>query len=344
LRTGCPYGTHRVLEPPGTLPQGAWKLDNTSELYDNEILVDVDLLNVDAASFTQMRGEAGDDPARIAAIVEDIVRRRGKLHNPVTGSGGMFTGRVAAVGRALRDRPLREGERVASLVSLSLTPLRLFRIERIDPARDRLAVKGRAVLFETGVYTVLPDDLSEGVALAVLDVAGAPAQTARLVAPGDTVVVVGGGGKSGLLCLYEAQKRSGVTGRVIGIGSGEGSCERMRRTGLADTVLRVDAADPLAMLAAVREATYGRLADLTINCVSRPGTEMGSILATREGGTVYFFSMATSFTAAALGAEGVGKDVRLLIGNGYARGHAAMALQVLRESPALKALFEERYG
>jgi len=343
-KIGCPYGTHRVLEPKGALPQGAWKIDNTMQIYDNEILVDVDVLNIDAASFTQLRRAADDDPEKIAAAMLDIVARRGKHHNPVTGSGGMFIGRVAEIGPALQGKTeLRVGDRIASLVSLSLTPLQIEEIKAIHLEKDQVEIKGRAVLFASGLYAVLPEDMPARLALAVLDVAGAPAQTARLVRPGDTVLVVGGGGKSGLLCLYEAKKRAGVTGHVIGIGSGAASCARMRETGLADTVLQVSATDPLAVLKAVEQATDGRLADLTINCVNVPGTEMASILATREGGTIYFFSMATSFTAAALGAEGVGKDVRMLIGNGYARGHARIALQVLRESAVLRELFERLY-
>ncbi|OAT80668.1 L-erythro-3,5-diaminohexanoate dehydrogenase [Desulfotomaculum copahuensis] len=345
FKTGCPYGTHRVLEPKGALPQGAWKIDNTMEIYDNEILVDVDVLNIDAASFTQIRRAAGDDREKIAAVMLDIVAKRGKHHNPVTGSGGMFIGRVAQIGPALQDETdLKVGDKIASLVSLSLTPLHIERIKKIHLEKDQVVIEGQAVLFASGLYAVLPPDLPERLALAVLDVAGAPAQTARLVHPGDTVLVVGGGGKSGLLCLYEAKKRAGVTGRVIGIGSGANSCTRMRETGLAGTVLQVSATDPLAVLKAVEEATGGRLADLTINCVNVPGTEMASILATKEGGTIYFFSMATSFTAAALGAEGVGKDVRMLIGNGYAKGHAQIALQVLRESKVLRELFERLYA
>jgi L-erythro-3,5-diaminohexanoate dehydrogenase len=81
------------------------------------------------------------------------------------------------------------------------------------------------------------------------------------------------------------------------------------------------------------------LADLTINCVSVSGTELASILITRDRGLVYFFSMATSFTTAALGAEGVGKDVDMMIGNGYARGHAQLALDLLRTEPPLRELF-----
>jgi L-erythro-3,5-diaminohexanoate dehydrogenase len=54
--------------------------------------------------------------------------------------------------------------------------------------------------------------------------------------------------------------------------------------------------------------------------------------------------MATSFTAAALGAEGVGKDVNMVIGNGYTKGHAEMSLNLVREYPKLKELFEQKYG
>ena len=94
---------------------------------------------------------------------------------------------------------------------------------------------------------------------------------------------------------------------------------------------------------AVSKVTDGRLADVVINCVNIQNTEMGSILSTRDHGTIYFFSMATSFTAAALGAEGAGKDVQMIVGNGYATGHAEHALNLLRESSTLRALFDELY-
>src|SRR5665647_1591734 len=90
--------------------------------------------------------------------------------------------------------------------------------------------------------------------------------------------------------------------------------------------------------------TDGKLADIVINCVNIENTEMASILACKDDGTVYFFSMATSFTKAALGAEGVGKDVNMIVGNGYTKGHAEIALQVLRESPAIKELFSKMYS
>lgn len=341
---GSKFGIHRSLQPVGILPQGAWKIDNDECIYDNEILIDVSVLNIDAASFTQIKKAANHDEEKIKETIMGIVEARGKHHNPETGSGGMLIGTVAKIGQALQGKTdLQAGDRIATLVSLSLTPLKIKKIKALHLNRDQVEIDGSAILFESGVYAKLPSDMPETLALAVLDVAGAPAQTARLVKPGDTVAIIGGGGKSGILCMYEARKRAGVTGTIIGIGSGETSCRRMRETGWADHVLQVNATDALAVMEAVSEATGGRMADITINCVNIPGTEMSSILATRDFGTVYFFSMATSFTAAALGAEGVGKDVGMIIGNGYTYRHAEIALSLLRESPVLRQLFEKLY-
>lgn len=343
MREGCRYGTHRVIEPQGVLPQAAWKIDNTMEICDNEILVDVQTLNIDAASFTQIKNDVGRDEEKVAARMLEIVSQRGKHHNPVTGSGGMFIGVVRQVGPKLRDRDLKPGDRIASLVSLSLTPLRIDRVKQVHLDRDQVEIEGQAILFESGIYAKLPDDMPQSLALAVLDVAGAPAQTAKLVKPGDTVLIIGGAGKSGVLCLYEAKKRAGVSGKVIALGHSEKNTARLRELGMADIIIEADATRPLDVLREVEKATGGRLVDVTINCVNVPGTEMSSILPTKDNGVVYFFSMATSFTAAALGAEGVGKDVTMLIGNGYTKDHAEIALHLMRESVKLRELFEKRY-
>ena len=338
------FGTHRVISPAGAMPQPADKIDNSMDIYDNEILIDVETLNIDSASFTQIEEEAGGDAEKIRKKIREIVEERGKMHNPVTGSGGMLIGRVAGIGSDLKDRDLEVGDRIATLVSLSLTPLKLDGINEIRPRVDQVDVEGQAVLFESGIYARLPEDMSDTLALAVLDVAGAAAQTARLVDPGDRVLIIGAGGKSGLLCLHEARKRAGVTGQVLGMGHSDASTQRIIDTGLADEVLQADATEPLDVHQLVEDKTGGDLADVVINCVNIPSTEMASILACREGGQIYFFSMATSFTGAALGAEGVGKDVEMIIGNGYTRGHDLISLQILRENEKLRDMFSEIYG
>jgi len=344
-RNGSPFGTHRVIAPAGMLPQPAERVNNDfSSIWDNEILLDVEALNVDSASFTQIKNAAQGNTAKIGESIREIVDRRGKMHNPVTGSGGVMIGTVAALGDKLAaTRDLRVGDKIVSLVSLSLTPLRIDEILEVKIGIDQVRVRGQAVLFESGIYAKLPADIPETLALAALDVAGAAAQTARLVKPGDTVVIIGASGKSGIVCAYEAKKRAGVTGRVIGTGTSEASCGKLRRLNLCDDVIRLDATDALACHEAIAGLTGGKLADVVINNVSVPNTELGSILMCREGGTIYFFSMATSFTGAALGAEGFGRDVNMMIGNGYTSGHAEITLQILRDSPVIMSYFRKTY-
>jgi hypothetical protein len=164
-----------VLAPAGVLPQAAERLDTRPELWPDEVRVRVERLNLDAASYRQLSEKHGGDGAAVRAEVLDIVATRGKMQNPVTGSGGMLIGTVEEVG------------------------------------------------------------------------------------PESTL-----------------------------------------------------------------------------------GVEGGAILATADRGTVIFFSMATSFSAAALGAEGLAADVTMLVGNGYVPGHAAYAMELLRTTPGVRALFEAR--
>ncbi|MGL4484088.1 MAG: zinc-binding dehydrogenase [Anaerovoracaceae bacterium] len=342
-KKGCPYGTHRVISPKGVLPQPADVIDNNMEIYDNEVLIDVKTLNVDSASFTEIEKRANGDIEEIKKIMKGIVAKAGKHKNPWTGSGGMLIGTVKEVGENYVG-DLKPGDKIATLVSLSLTPLVIEEIHEIRPDIDQVDITGQAILFQSGIYAKLPSDMPEGLALSALDVAGAPAQAAKLVKPGDTVVVIGGGGKSGLLCLYEAKKRAGVTGNVICIAGSPKSQKRAQDLDLADHYFAADATDAVGIYNKIMELTDGELADLVINCVNIENTEMGSILACKDGGTVYFFSMATSFTKAALGAEGVGKDVNMIVGNGYCKDHAAITLQVLKESEGIRKLFEEMYA
>ena len=268
---------------------------------------------------------------------------RGKMQNPVTGSGGMFIGKVAYIGEDLKDRDLKVGDKIASLVSLSMTPLKIEEIKEIHMDIDRVDVVAKAVLFESAIYAKLPDDMSEALALAALDVAGAPAQAAKLVKPGDSVLVLGAAGKSGILCCYEAMKRVGPTGRVVALVRRESQISMLMDLGVCHEVIIASATAPVDVLDKALAANGGREYDLSISCVNIENTEMSCILPVRDGGTVYFFSMATSFTKAALGAEGVGKDVNMIIGNGYTKDHAEITLHELRESKAIRELFTTKY-
>lgn len=345
-----PTGLHRVIDSPKVLPQAALRLDTSRDLWPDEVRIQVQRLNLDAASFRQLErkhdaagngGVGPEDVGRaIRAEVLDIIATRGKMQNPESGSGGMLIGIVDEVGP---NSPLglKRGDRVATLVSLSLTPLVIEDdLAHWDGLSEQVPCDGYAILFGRSIAAVLPDDLDPGLALSVLDVCGAPALTRRVVASyaAPVVAVIGGGGKSGSLSLAAA--RAAGARRTIGIVPTQAEADRLSAATISDEVVVADARDPIALRDGV--AAAGGPADVTVVCVDVPGCEGGAILTTNEGGTVIFFSMATSFSAAALGAEGLAADVTMLVGNGYVPGHAAYALELLRQTDGVRQLFEAR--
>ncbi|MBD8869541.1 L-erythro-3,5-diaminohexanoate dehydrogenase [Nocardioides donggukensis] len=342
-----PTGLHRVVGEPGVLPQAAERLDTRRELWPDEVRIRVERLNLDAASYRQLE-RTHVDGAAIRQAVLDIVAARGKMQNPETGSGGMLIGTVEEVGPA-SPLGLSVGDRVATLVSLTLTPLVVEDgLAGWDGRGEQVPADGYAVLFGRSVAAVLPPDLPDDLALAVMDVCGAPALTRRVVTDhrvrqpgtsnGPVVAVIGGGGKSGSLSLAAA--RDAGAARTVGVVPTEEEARRLEKAGLADAVVVADARDPLALRDAVAGA--GGPADVTVVCVDVPGCEGGAILATADRGTIVFFSMATSFSAAALGAEGLAADVTMLVGNGYAPGHADYALDLVRAHDGVRELFAGR--
>jgi L-erythro-3,5-diaminohexanoate dehydrogenase len=372
--SSSPLGLHRVIEPPGVLPQAAWRLDASPAIAPDEVRIRVDRLNLDAASYRQLREAYSADPAKIRRAVLDIITTRGKMQNPVTGSGGMLTGTVEESGP---DSPLglKPGQRVATLVSLTLTPLQITDgLAAWDGQSEQVPCEGHAILFARSIAAVLPDDLPGALSLAVLDVCGAPALTRRVVKEGAVVLVVGAAGKSG--SLSAAAARQAGASKVIGVvptekeaallrdrpatakdegagGMPTASEDRQSRprpaadrrapqSPLVDAVVIADARDPVGLAEKVEAA--GGPADVTVVCVDVAGCEGGAILSTKQGGTVIFFSMATSFSAAALGAEGMAADVTMLVGNGYVTGHADLALDLIRTTLSVRRLFEMRVG
>jgi L-erythro-3,5-diaminohexanoate dehydrogenase len=258
-----PVGLHRVLEPAGALPQAAARLDASPTIAPDEVRLRVSRLNLDAASFRQLTTKHAGDGDAVRREVLEIVEARGKMQNPVTGSGGMLVGVVDEVGPE-SSLGLTVGDRVASLVSLSLTPLRITDgLADWDGRSEQVPAQGHAILFGRSIAARLPDDLPGDLAMAVLDVCGAPALTHRVVAGYEqgTVAVIGGAGKSGSLALAAA-RRAGARA-TVGVVPVEHEAALLRGSGLADHVVLADARDPVALAAAVEEALGGP-ADVTV--------------------------------------------------------------------------------
>jgi L-erythro-3,5-diaminohexanoate dehydrogenase len=320
-------GTKRVLEPPAALPQAALRLDATLPMQRYEIEIDVDTLCVDSTSFRQLVQANERDPHKVSEAILSIVSERGKMHNPVTGSGGILTGTVRAVGDDYPDPP-PVGSRIIPLASLTLTPLRLEAVTALDPSSPHVAVSGTAYLPWTAPWTAYPQDTSFEAALAALDVCNAASQTRELIDADTRTVLVLGGGHGGLLALAAARDALADGCKRVLMDADPDICQRGLDLDLADVAIAVDLRDAVQSLARLEEAGLPR-ADLTVVVVNAADCEAGAILLTADHGTVLFFSMATSFSKAALGAEGMASTARMLVGSGYVPDRGAYALELL---------------
>ncbi|MBR0598227.1 sigma 54-interacting transcriptional regulator [Sinanaerobacter chloroacetimidivorans] len=334
------YGFYRTLEPQNSFLQNAWKLDNSMEPYENELLIDVEILNINFVSFAQILEDTGGDKEKIAGRIIEIVNLRGKLHNPVTGTGGMLYGRVRKIGKSYRnDLGLKEGDEVISLVSLSTTPLKIEKIVSIDIGFAQVTIIGQAIVFQSSLIARKPEDLPLRVVISAWDEAGAPAETMRIVNPGDTVIILGAWGKMALLCAFAAREKMGNCGKITGVVSSEKGEAKLRASGVFDEILCCSVSNTLEFYNQYFEEN--RLFDVVINCSEEAYTEMVTLLLVRNKGIVYFASLRSDCKVASLTAESIGKDVTIIPYRGYVEGHTDRTLSLLRKYPALKELIEE---
>ncbi len=356
-------GTWRSLAPPGAMPHIAERLDATSPANDYEAEVEVEMLNIDATSFRQL-SRSYRTPQAIASAIEKIVAERGKMQNPVTGSGGVLVGRLGRLGEARTldaptggapsgetrtgEVPAGEaslggaslGQRVVPLASLIATPLRLDSVGPVDPSDPQVPASGRAIVTGLMPCAVVPDDLPLEVVLTALDVYPAASHTKALAREGGHVAVIGSG-HAGLAAVAAAREQVGPGGLVTVVDMSEQALELARSVDPAVATIAGDATEPVAVAARFEELGLPR-ADLTLLCATVAGCEGTAILLTSNQGTVLFFSTATSFSAAALGADSLSSLAGLVIPNGYTPDGGSYLLDLLRRTPTLLASFSRR--
>ncbi|HEY6398760.1 MAG TPA: hypothetical protein VIX82_15030 [Solirubrobacteraceae bacterium] len=331
-------GAWRALDPPGALPHVARVLDAASAANDCEAEIDVEMLAVDATSYRAIRERSDGDPRLMERMLSKIVADHGKLQNPWTGSGGVLMGRVSAVGGRYEMSELAIGERVMPLASLIAIPLLLDSVGPIDPGSAEVPARGRAIVTGRMLCASVPEDLSQRVALAVFDVYPAASHVREMASSGEHVLVLGAG-HAGLLAVAAAREAVGSGGQVTALDSSPRALHRASEIDPDAIAVEGDVTDPVSV--AVKLARSGLPpADLTLLCTSVPGGEGTAILATAQRGAVLFFSTATRFAAAALGADAIGSQARLIIPNGLTDDRGEYGFELVRRLPTLRAAFE----
>ena len=326
-------GADRVVAPAGALPQPAERLDSSGPVRPYEFEVAVERLCLDSTSFRNIRERSDADPRRMADRILEVVAARGKMHNPETDSGGVALGTVGAIGERYRAPP-EIGQRIVTLASLTLTPLRLEAVTRVDPGDPQVEVTGTAYVCDRAAWGPVPEDLPLKTVLEVYDVYAAGSLTRTLApAEGGTVCVLGAG-HAGKLAMAAARDAM-ASGTVVAADVDDAAIGRVSELGLCDIGVTTDLRDPLAAVEALR-AAGAPPADLTVVVVNATGCEPTAILLTADSGTVLFFSMATNFSTAALTADGMASNVRMLVGSGFTPDVGAYALDLVRRTPALR--------
>lgn len=335
------FGINRTIEPKGSLPQPAWKLDNTMELRSNEILIDVKIINLNLVNFNAILEETNFQEERMKSRIMDIIEERGKLHNPVTGTGGILYGRVLEMSEGYPNNyNIRVGDEIVSLGSMTLLPIKLDKIKAINFEIAQLEVEGKCILYANSPIIKKPKDLPLELVVSALDEAGAPSRTYQIVKENQNILIIGANGKIGLLCAYAAKDRLHGTGRLVGIVKSEKSKEQLEKYNIYDEVLQIDATYTSAFYdLESKDKNMGKY-DIVINCVNSPNTEMGSLLSVKDKGIIYFASLSSDYKLTSLTAEGIGKEISIIPYTGFLEGHADYALSLVRKSKQLQELLE----
>ena len=343
--TRTEYGPYRTLEPADTLPNLAWKLDTSLPVKDDEILVRVKLINVNAASFDHISSEVNADPLEIARKVISIVSIRGKLHNPITGTGGTLMGEVEEIGcrHPLYGR-LQKGSKICTLASTSMYPLVINSISKVNMHTRQIVADGYAILFKDSFIAQVPDSWDPRMYLAIVGEAGSCYEADLHCNEGDTVLLIGASEKVGMMSLFALRNKLGRTGRLIAVTRKMEQYDEIRALEVADQVICTDFRKPLEAYRFIKNVLpKNTVVDYTVNCSSSNGYEMLGVLLTKENGTVYFANPAASYSEASLGAEGIGKEINLVFYRGYIKGHVDFCIGLAEKYPKLQEWFRKRY-
>jgi transcriptional regulator with PAS, ATPase and Fis domain len=344
------FGVERTVEPPRSIPVSAWKLDNSAEIRGSEMRVRIKLIKLEEASFRQLCSECAYDEVKIKEKVFDIIKKRGKIHNPVTGSGGIFCGVVDEIGADYEKRAAyRPGDEVICITSLAAIPVNLSRIASIDFNYGNLACDGSAIISNANPIIHRPGDLAIHYTMAAIEeasslsnvfqMASAPDMNRFLILSSDILSAF----------LYAAVIRKAARGGRIVAALDRRSAERFSARdidrvlgGYADSVHIIDILAPLTGFDEIYEKEND-LFDFSVNCADLMGAEAVSVLLTRQRGTVIFTSFINNHSLALLFSESLGKELNTAALDAYTEDYQQFTVELLREIKGSLEQIHEMY-
>ena len=328
------FGANRVLEPQYVLPTSAWKLDNGRKIFPYEIKVEVRRIHIEGTSFKQICLEANDNDDRIKQKIMDIVIRRGKLHNPVTDTGGLFYGAVQEIGEQYPNTmDLKPGDEVICNASLTSVPLYIDKVISIDRAFGQVEVEGYALLYPLIPLVRKTDGIPMNLLLYALNESGTLYKISSVAVGKRKFLIVGNNQLTNIFYGYAIRKVAREDAEIICLldkktdavlkGS---SIDRL----MSEIFTEVRSVDILKPLECLDDLQAKAPFDLSINCADIPGAETINILATKQGGTVVFANLINNYNIALYITESISRQLDVRCADGYIEAYDKFDISLVK--------------
>ena len=329
------FGIQRVLEPVNSIPVSAWKIDNSRAISAEEMRIRVKRIKLEEASFQQICSECGYDERKIRDKIFDIIKKRGKLHNPSTDSGGMLYGIIEEIGaKYAKKTTFKVNDEVMCITSLTAIPLHLNEIREIDFNYSQVDVDGYCIVFDTSPLALYPGDLEIGYAMSALDESGSVQRVFQLADKNKRFLILGRELLPVLLYAQAIRKAVGPDGRVVAVLDNksihtEAEVEIILSRHI-DEFYILDILTPLKSFEVI-EKKEKELFDFSINCADLLGAEAISVLLTKNQGCIFFTNLINNYNMAILFAESLGKELKTYSLDEYTNDYAQFTIGLMHE-------------
>lgn len=328
------YGIRRVIEPKEVLPISAWKIDNSRKIHPDELRLKVKRIHIESAGFRQICVESGNDENRVRERIRDIVIKRGKLHNPITDTGGLVFGTIEEIGSAFHNpQGFRVGQEVICNASLAAVPLHLQEITKVHFGLCQIEAEGYALINESLPLIEKPKDLLVSLLLYTLDESGTLYSVHQCARDKRRSLVVGNSLLTNLLFGLAIRKAAGPDAEIVCLFDNNtdlGMRSAQLRALLESTFTSIHYVNIVKPVECLENLDIG-LFDLSVNCADMAGAETINILSTRDKGIVYFANMINNYNIALYITEVIRRQIDIRCGEGYEPNYAAFDIALLRE-------------
>ncbi|WP_324825434.1 sigma-54 dependent transcriptional regulator [Sinanaerobacter sp. ZZT-01] len=328
------YGINRVMEPNHVLPTSAWRINNDRDIYPNELRINVQKIHIESTSFRQICIECNNNMERIKERILHIVEKRGKLHNPVTDTGGVIFGTVEEIGEEYENtKGLKVGDEIICNASLAGIPLFLTHISKVDMAYTQVDAGGYAILFNKVPVVKKPEDLPINLMLYTFDESGTLYSAYKSAKNKKRCLVVGNSLLTNLLFGRAIRKSAGDDAEIICLFDNNtdiGIRGKELKDILEKTFSEVHYVNILKPVESLEKLDVG-LFDVSVNCADIPGAETINILSTKPGGTVYFANLINNYNIALYITEAISREIQIKCADGYEEEYAEFDIELMRD-------------